>query len=413
MGNTNEIENENSKKTHLKANQFLENVIFNHEYYNKINERDLQYDEIEFKTEKQNLQEGKTLNKLLQKNNIAFKGMNENTNQINFNLFYKALNQKLGIIILMDNNKKYCLHQIKTLFFSLYNHLAEQYVEYIIKYSYLYFLDSEEEKINFNVTLTFLDKSVKDINFPLILFIQKDSDDFEFNQSCIKYIFEDLNDKNYFIDILLSLLKDKIETETNINEMNNNENINQYYFEDEREKNKYNFITPNENLMNKEFKDADYDNIDERNDERNNMELNNNNKYKIKNSYDLLNNKINAYNNEDDNYKNEEHYFKEEEIEEAKKNLNEEPDENNLDGTEIIIRHPKTGKRSSRRFYKTDTIQSLYNYIVSNEEILQEINYQNFNMSQPFPKKIFNDFEETFEDAYLYPDGIIDIEIAK
>ena len=69
----------------------------------------------------------------------------ENTNQINFNLFYKALNQKLGIIILMDNNKKYCLHQIKTLFFSLYNHLAEQYVEYIIKYSYLYFLVSEEE----------------------------------------------------------------------------------------------------------------------------------------------------------------------------------------------------------------------------------------------------------------------------
>ena len=139
MGNTNEIENENSKKTHLKANEFLENVIFNHEYYNKINEIDLQYDE--FRTEKQNLNEGKTINKFFQKNNFALKDMNENTNQINFNLFYKALNQKVGIIILMKNDRKYCLNQIKTLFFSLYNNLADQYVEYILKYSYLYFLD--------------------------------------------------------------------------------------------------------------------------------------------------------------------------------------------------------------------------------------------------------------------------------
>ena len=131
----------------------------------------------------------------------------------------------------------------------------------------------------------------------------------------------------------------------------------------------------------------------------------------------LLNFEINSYNNiknDINDYKIEEkHYFSKEEIKEAKNNLNKEPDENDEDGTEIIVRHPKTGKRSLRRFYKTDTIQSLYNYIISNEDILQEINYQYFNMTQPFPRKVFNDFEETFEEAFLYPDGIIDIEVKK
>ena len=131
----------------------------------------------------------------------------------------------------------------------------------------------------------------------------------------------------------------------------------------------------------------------------------------------LLNFEINSYNNiknDINDYKIEEkHYFTKEEIKEAKNNLNKEPNENDEDGTEIIVRHPKTGKRSLRRFYKTDTIQSLYNYIISNEDILQEINYQYFNMTQPFPRKVFTDFEETFEEAFLYPDGIIDIEIKK
>ena len=405
MGN---IFNKNEEKEFFSDTLFYQ-LIFNNDYLIKINKEGHQ-------KEKKDIKEEKQIKMIFyqEKLNLPINKINENINlEKTFNLFYKALGNRIGIILLFNEDRKKCLFQIKELFKMLYYDLIEEYQQYIKKFCYIYLLDSMEEKELFQLFIRYSKKNVNKIKYPLILFIQKDSDDFEFNQSCIKYIFEDLNDKEYFIDILLSLLKDKIETEKNINEMNNNENINQYYFEDEREKNKYNFITPNENLMNKEFKDNDYDNIDEKNEERYNMELNNNNKYKIENSYDLLNNKINAYNNEDDNYKNEEHYFKEEEIEEAKKNLNEEPDENNLDGTEIIIRHPKTGKRSSRRFYKTDTIQSLYNYIVSNEEILKEINYQNFNISQPFPKKIFNDFEETFEDAYLYPDGIIDIEIAK
>ena len=119
---------------------------------------------------------------------------------------------------------------------------------------------------------------------------------------------------------------------------------------------------------------------------------------------------MNSYNN----IKNDINYYKtKEEIKEAKNNLYKEPEENDENGTEIILRHPKTGKRSLRRFYKTDTIQSLYNFIISNEDILQEINYQYFNMTQPFPRKVFNDFEETFEEAFLYPDGIIDIEVKK
>ena len=99
---------------------------------------------------------------------------------------------------------------------------------------------------------------------------------------------------------------------------------------------------------------------------------------------------MNSYNN----IKNDINYYKtKEEIKEAKNNLYKEPEENDENGTEIILRHPKTGKRSLSN-------QLLYNNIVSNEDIIQEINYQYFNMNQPFPRKVLNDFEETFEEAF-------------
>jgi hypothetical protein len=101
------------------------------------------------------------------------------------------------------------------------------------------------------------------------------------------------------------------------------------------------------------------------------------------------------------------------EIKEAKENLNIEPDEDNEDSTEIIIRYPNTGKRASRRFLKDDKIQYLYNYILSLDDLLQEINYQSFKMSQPFPQKFFEDLDESFENYGLFPDGIIDIYVKK
>ena len=102
-------------------------------------------------------------------------------------------------------------------------------------------------------------------------------------------------------------------------------------------------------------------------------------------------------------------YITEKEIKEAKENLNIEPDEDNEDSTEIIIRYPNTGKRASRRFLKENKIQYLYNYILSLDDLLEEINYQQFKMSQPFPLKYFEDLDESFENYGLYPDGIIDI----
>ena len=106
-------------------------------------------------------------------------------------------------------------------------------------------------------------------------------------------------------------------------------------------------------------------------------------------------------------------YITEKEIKEAKENLNIEPDEDNEDSTEIIIRYPNTGKRASRRFLKENKIQYLYNYILSLDDLLEEINYQQFKMSQPFPLKYFEDLDESFENYGLYPDGIIDIYVKK
>ena len=122
--------------------------------------------------------------------------------------------------------------------------------------------------------------------------------------------------------------------------INNNNNVDNYNNEN------YNNNNNNYNDNNENYKD---NNFNVNNDDNDNIDNNNNE--------NLLNCEMNSYNNiknDINDYKIEEkHYFTKEEIKEAKNNLNKEPNENDEDGTEIIVRHPKTGKRSLRRFYKT------------------------------------------------------------
>ena len=192
----------------------------------------------------------------------------------------------------------------------------------------------------------------------------------------------------------------------NINEMkNNNNNIN---------------LDISKNINNNNELRKDYnDNSQEKNQynyENNTLNKINNNK--VQNSmaiYQLNNEKNNDFNNEykyisskiTNNLKGNEMFFQNKK-ENSLKKLPDEPNEDNFTTTITFI-YP-SNKIIKRNFNKDDKIELMYIYINTlTDDIFKELKQKNFLLSQPFPKKIYSNKEETFFEAGLYPDGIINI----
>ena len=99
-------------------------------------------------------------------------------------------------------------------------------------------------------------------------------------------------------------------------------------------------------------------------------------------------------------------------IEEAKKRLPPERNEDDEDITLVIYRFPKSNKRENRIFSKYDKIVSMFDYVISlGDEIFEELNQEEFILTQTFPRKIIDyDQNLTFEETGLIEEVIVNIE---
>ncbi len=95
--------NKNKEKEFF-SEQLLNQLILNNDYYNKINKED-------YEKEKKDLNKEKSLNKLYYKKELNL-SINKNL-KITFNVFDKALGNRIGIILLLNKDRNNCLVQIK------------------------------------------------------------------------------------------------------------------------------------------------------------------------------------------------------------------------------------------------------------------------------------------------------------
>ena len=102
-------------------------------------------------------------------------------------------------------------------------------------------------------------------------------------------------------------------------------------------------------------------------------------------------------------------------VEEAKKRLPPERNEDDLDITLVIYRFPKSSTRENRIFSKYDKIGSMFDYVISlGDKVFNELNQEEFILTQPFPRKIIDyDKNLTFEQSGLIDEVIVDIEPKK
>lgn len=86
-----------------------------------------------------------------------------------------------------------------------------------------------------------------------------------------------------------------------------------------------------------------------------------------------------------------------------------EPVNGERNSTNILFRFPDGENSVERRFYKTDKIEDLYNFIGS----LDGINFNNaedkFDLVQPFPLSVYSDKIKTLEEAKLYPNALVQV----
>ena len=101
----------------------------------------------------------------------------------------------------------------------------------------------------------------------------------------------------------------------------------------------------------------------------------------------------------------------EKEAEKSKQLLPEEPEENNPDVSQIILRYPDGEKTIERRFLKTEKINVLYLLVKSKgREIFFDQESNNFDLIYGFPpKNLDNSKNNTLEDEGLFPNAIIQI----
>ena len=100
----------------------------------------------------------------------------------------------------------------------------------------------------------------------------------------------------------------------------------------------------------------------------------------------------------------------EKKVDEAKKRIVEEPEDNDPNSTIICFRYPDGETRKDRRFLKTHTIQNLYDYVTSlGKDIYTEEENNKFSLYQPFPPKKYDNMENTLEKEGLFPNAVIQI----
>lgn len=74
----------------------------------------------------------------------------------------------------------------------------------------------------------------------------------------------------------------------------------------------------------------------------------------------------------------------------------------------IILRYPHSDQRAERRFYKSDKIEILYDFVFTlGKDIFEESG--EFELIQPFPFKVYNDKAKTLEDEKLFPNAVLQI----
>jgi len=87
-----------------------------------------------------------------------------------------------------------------------------------------------------------------------------------------------------------------------------------------------------------------------------------------------------------------------------KENLSEEPSEDNPDVCTVQFRLPDGSQNIQRRFFKSDKIKELYDYIHSLRTEEEHENLTNdFVILQNFPQKIFDEMNNTLETEGLFP----------
>ena len=93
--------------------------------------------------------------------------------------------------------------------------------------------------------------------------------------------------------------------------------------------------------------------------------------------------------------------------------LPEEPTAEHVDATRLIFRMPLTGERIQRYFLKTDSIQTLYDF-VDHLQYNQKCKFEgvedwtdDYTLVQSMPRKMFADKDKTIEETGLFPKGAI------
>lgn len=94
--------------------------------------------------------------------------------------------------------------------------------------------------------------------------------------------------------------------------------------------------------------------------------------------------------------------------EEKQKSLPAEPEATNTESTLIIFRYPDGDRRKERRFLKSHTIKNLYDFVdtLGSDIYMESDKYE---LIQPFPFKLYGDFDKTLENEKLYPNAILQI----
>ena len=91
--------------------------------------------------------------------------------------------------------------------------------------------------------------------------------------------------------------------------------------------------------------------------------------------------------------------------------LPEEPAQDDPDSTNIVFRMPHSGERLQRRFLKTDKIQILYDFIddLQNKDKCKfdgvDCYTDQYHLFQIRPKVVYEDKQQTLEEASLWPRG--------
>ena len=131
-------------------------------------------------------------------------------------------------------------------------------------------------------------------------------------------------------------------------------------------------------------------------------------KRKWKNPEKEEENKILEEEKEKINKRNEEY---QKEVENAKKILSKEPDENDSNSCLIILKYPDGVKTIERRFNKNDKIENLYLFVKSQgREIFFEEESSNFDLMYGFPpKSLDNSKKNTLDEEGLFPNAYIQI----